>query len=89
MPKVNFFTLLVMHRNVLTSENKEKRGFYDPFRCCFCHHVADTSFHLLIDCVFTQHACVAILKGLLVSAPGNIEAVNLFLNWKSIYPRNG
>ena len=88
VPKVKFFTWLIMHRKALTGENLEKRGFYGPFRCCFFHHVAETSDHLLFDCVFTQQAWVLILKGLLVSSPKNIEIVNLFLNWKSRYPRN-
>ena len=89
MPKVNFFTWLVMHMMVLTSDNLEKRGFYGPYRCCFCHIAVETSDHLLVDCIFTQQEWVLILKGLPVYAPMNIETINLFLNWKSIYPRIG
>ena len=88
MPKVKLCTWLVMHMKALTGQNMENRGFYDPFRCCFCHHVAETSNHLFIDCVFTQQTWVLILNDLLVSAPVQTETVNLFLNWKLRYPRN-
>ena len=36
IPKVNFFTWILMHQRALTSENLLKIGFFGPFRCCFC-----------------------------------------------------
>ena len=54
LPKVNFFTWLLMHKRVLTGENLSKRRFHGPFRCFLCNDVVETSNHIFIDCVFSQ-----------------------------------
>ena len=63
-----------------------KRGFFGPFRCCFCLQADETSDYIFVGCVYTQKAWAQFLSGLSISPPSNTEPVNLFSNWKLRYP---
>ena len=54
IPKFNFFNWTIMHQKILTGENLVERGFFGPFRCCFCHQVVEFIAHIFVDCVFAQ-----------------------------------
>jgi len=78
LPKVNFFTWLLMHKNALTGENINKRGFHGPFRYCLCTSAIETSDHLLVDCVFTQKVWKMVLHGLSIPTASQISVVTLY-----------
>ena len=64
-----------------------KKGFFGPFRCCFCHHVAESLAHIFVECDFAQKVWAIVLHGLPYSFfPLNVEPVTLFKNWQSRYP---
>ena len=84
IPNIIFFTWILMHQRALTRENLLKRGFFGPFRCCFCKQAAETFKHIFVGCEFTQKAWAFLLTGLSVSTPSNNEPVNLFANWQNI-----
>uniref|UniRef100_A0A0A9AWV2 Reverse transcriptase zinc-binding domain-containing protein n=1 Tax=Arundo donax TaxID=35708 RepID=A0A0A9AWV2_ARUDO len=52
--KVIFFTWTAMHHRILTADNLEKRGWDNNHVCPLCQSENETSWHLLIDCTFTQ-----------------------------------
>ena len=85
IPKVNFMWLL-MHKKVLTSENLNKRGILIPHKCCLCNKASETSYHLFVNCDFTQSSWGLMLQGLKAPVPSNIVVVYLFTGWKSRYP---
>ena len=86
IPKINFFTWIVIHQKLLTGENLSKKGFYGPFRCCLCFQAAKSSAHILVECVFAQKVWALVLRGLSFSFfPLNAEPVILFKNWQSRY----
>ena len=86
IPKINFFTWIVIHQKLLTGENLSKKGFYGPFRCCLCLQAAESSAHILVECVFAQKVWALVLCGLSFSFfPLNAEPIILFKNWQSRY----
>ena len=86
LPKVNFFTWLLMHKRVLKGENLSKHGFHRPFWCFLCNDVIETSDHIFIDCAFSQLVWELVLNGLSASAPFQISAVSLFASWLDRIP---
>ena len=86
LPKVNFFSWLLVHKRVLTWENPSKRGFHGPFRCCLCNDDVETSDHLFIECDFFHLVWELVLHGLVVSAPSQISMVPLFVSWLDRIP---
>ena len=76
-----------MHQRALIGENMSKRGFFGPFRCCFCKQATETLEHIFVGCDFTQKAWALLLSGMPVSTPSNNEPVNIFANWQNRYPR--
>eukprot|EP00253_Pinus_taeda_P024410 PITA_24410 len=54
IPKVKFFTWLLLKDNVLTSENLRKRGIIGPSRCPNCCLAEETIQHLFLDCPFAK-----------------------------------
>ena len=73
IPKVNFFTWLLMHKKALIGENLNKRWFHGPFRCYLCTSAIETSNHLLVDCVFTQEVWKMVLYRLSIPIPSHIS----------------
>jgi hypothetical protein len=87
LPKVNFFSWVLMHKKILTCENLEKRGFIDPHRCPMCFHALETMDHLFVNCPFTQEVWKISLQGLNAIALRQISVVDLFSLWKARYPQ--
>ena len=76
-----------MHKKLLTGETLLRIGFFRPFRCCFCHRVAESSAHIFVECGFAQKVWALVMSGLPYSFdPANAEPVMIFKNWKSRYP---
>jgi len=46
IPKVNFFFWTLMHNQILTGDNLEKRNIVGPHRCVLCNNNSETSQHL-------------------------------------------
>jgi hypothetical protein len=87
LPKVNFFSWVLMHRKILTGENLAKRGFIGPHRCPMCCNALEMMDHLFVDCPFTQEVWKISLQGLNATAPRQISVVDLFSSWKARYPQ--
>ena len=78
-----------MHQKILTGENLIKRGFFGPYRCCFCQQSKESTTHILVECVFAQKVWARVLRGMPISFfPLFPEPVTLFKNWHSRYPGN-
>eukprot|EP00253_Pinus_taeda_P013124 PITA_13124 len=54
IPKIKFFTWLLLKGKVLTSENLRKRGIIGPSRCPNCCLAEETIQHLFLDCPFAK-----------------------------------
>eukprot|EP00253_Pinus_taeda_P029799 PITA_29799 len=54
IPKIKFFTWLLLKGKVLTAENLSKRGINGPSRCPNCCTTEETMFHLFIDYPFAR-----------------------------------
>jgi hypothetical protein len=87
LPKVNFFSWVLMHRKILTGENLAKRGFIGPHRYPMCCQALEMMDHLFIDCPFAQEVWKISLQGLNATAPRQISVVELFSSWKERYPQ--
>ena len=85
IPKVNFFTWLLMHKRAFTHETLTGRGFLGPYRCFLCNQDVQTFDHLFVECDFSRKAWVHILHSLPVPTPTQIEIVSMFISWKSRY----
>ena len=87
VPKITFFIWTIMHQKILIGENLIKRGFFGPYRCCFCQQSDESTAHILVECIFAQKVWVVVLRGLPISFfPLSAELVTLFKNWQSRYP---
>ena len=80
VPKINFFIWTIMHQKLLPGENLIKRGFFGPYRCCFCQQSKESTTHILVECVFAQKVWALVLRGLPISFffPLFAEPVTLF-----------
>eukprot|EP00253_Pinus_taeda_P003424 PITA_03424 len=58
IPKVKFFTWLLLKGKVLTSENLRKRGINGPSRCPNCCSAEETIQHLFLDCPFAKRCWI-------------------------------
>lgn len=87
IPKVNFFTWLLIHRKVLTGENLAHRGIIGPHWCILCRSASENVNHLFVSCIFAQSVWVVVLHGLYAPAPLQCTVVELFSTWTSRYPR--
>jgi hypothetical protein len=87
LPKINFFTWVLLHRRVLTGENLEKWGIYGPHRCILCRMASENLDHLFVDFPFSQSVWTHALQGLKVIAPSQIAVNTLFGSWQDRYPR--
>eukprot|EP00253_Pinus_taeda_P030665 PITA_30665 len=67
IPKIKFFTWLLLKGKVLTAENLSKRGINGPSRCPNCCSAEETMYHLFIDCPFAKRCWVK------MSSLGNID----------------
>eukprot|EP00253_Pinus_taeda_P008137 PITA_08137 len=67
IPKIKFFTWLLLKGKVLTAENLSKRGINDPSRCPNCYSAEETIQHLFIDCPFAKRCWIN------MSSLGNIN----------------
>eukprot|EP00253_Pinus_taeda_P004750 PITA_04750 len=54
IPKIKFFTWLLLKGKVLTAENLRKRGINGPSRCPNCCSTEETIHHLFLDCPFAK-----------------------------------
>eukprot|EP00253_Pinus_taeda_P003315 PITA_03315 len=54
IPKIKFFTWLLLKGKVLTAENLRKRGINGPSRCPNCCLAEETIHHLFLDCPFAK-----------------------------------
>lgn len=54
-PKITFFLWQILHHNILTWDNLQKRGFEGPGYCCLCGQPPETIQQLLIRCAFSTH----------------------------------
>ena len=87
VPKINFFFWTTMHQKLLSGENLIKRGFFGPYRCCFCQQFDESTSHILVECDFAQKVWALVIRGLPISFfPLSAEPVTLFKNWRSRYP---
>ena len=86
LPKVNFFTWILMHNKVLSGENLLKREFNGPFHCCFCKSTTKTTNHLLIDCVFSKSVWELVLHDSNISASAHSLVISFFLSWHDCCP---
>ena len=82
LPKVIFFSWLLMHQKVLTGENLLRRGFLGPFRCCLCKAESESSDHLFVECVFIHSVWKLTLKDLQIAPPSGMSATALYSSWK-------
>eukprot|EP00253_Pinus_taeda_P021304 PITA_21304 len=67
IPKIKFFTWLLLKGKVLTVENLSKRGINGPSRCPNCCSAEETMHHLFIDCPFAKRCWTK------MSSLGNID----------------
>jgi len=86
LPKINFFTWVLMHGKVLTSDNLSKRDIHRPHRCSLCCKAQETMEHVFVDFSFAQEVWDCILQGLNVSTPSQVKVANLFSTWRMHYP---
>ena len=50
-----FFLWQILHHNILTWDNLQKRGFEGPGYYCLCGQHLETMQHILISCAFSTH----------------------------------
>eukprot|EP00253_Pinus_taeda_P033369 PITA_33369 len=67
IPKIKFFTWLLLKGKVLTAENLRKRGINGPSRCPSCCSAEETIHHLFLDCPFAKSCWINL------SSLGNIN----------------
>ena len=86
LPKVNYFSWLLMHQKDLTRNNLCKRGFLGPHHCCLYKAAPKNSDHLFIECEFTQSVWRLVLLKLPIAAPSGSTMPVVFSNWMEIVP---
>ena len=84
MPKVNFFSCLLLNNKTLTGENLMKHGFHGPFRCCFCNSTTETTDHLLVVCDFTKKVWSLILHGVKFLFSSQNSILSFYIAWHDI-----
>ena len=86
LPKVNFFSWLLLHNKVLTGDNLLKRGFNGPFWCCFCKLALETTYHLLIGYDFSKMVWGLVLHGSSFHVPTHSSVNEFYLSWSELRP---
>ena len=85
IPKVNSFTEILLHNNILTAENLRKRGILGPSRCALCNSVEETSSHIFLQCKVSLIVWRIVLPSEFGrDLPGT--AVQLFKDWSNHFP---
>ena len=72
IPKIKFFSWLLLKGKILTSDNLKKRGFIVPSICPNFHKDEETILHLFISCPFSIQCWTALTEF-------------AQLNWTSLY----